>query len=110
MASFDQRPDQELEPALYNRFFRTLTTEGIGYTYNGEAFTNIYSKDNPYTKLFSKVMNPQPEVIDGNPHEIYHAYQSGPETTRKVIIQLNEYISYYEEITASLFGPYTPQR
>lgn len=110
LAAFDQRSNQELQPALYNRFFRTLTTEGIGYTYNGEAFTKIYQSDNPFGELFSKVMDPQPEVIKGNPHMIYHAYQSGPETTRKFIIQLNEYNDYYDKITTGLFGPYIPHR
>ena len=110
LAASNHQSDQDMYPDLYNLFFRTLTSEGIGYTYNARPFLDIYKPDNAFTSIFSKVMSPQPKDYPRGPHAIYHAYESGPETTLKVLVQFNEYKTYFEKVTNNLYGPTTDYR
>ena len=39
-------------------FSRSVTNEGLGYTFNGANFWSLY-RETPYTEIFSKIMYPQ---------------------------------------------------
>ena len=110
LAYGNNQPEDDAYPGLNNMFFRTLTTEGTGYTYNARPFLDIYRKDNPFTEMFIKVMAPQPEKFVTGRYNIYHAYKSGPETTLKVLVQHSEYKDDFQDITSNIRGTISRHR
>lgn len=100
--------DKDLTPSLSEKFYRSMTNQGIGYTFNAEAFTDLYKDGNPYSSLFAEIMNPQPNHIHGIPYNVQHVQESGPKAASKIVIQLSEYISEFEHFIAGIDRDYFP--
>ena len=102
--------DSELRPSLHEKFYRTLTNQGIGYTFNAEAVIDLYRDDNPFFSVFAKVMNPQPKQTQWDTYQVQHAYESGPKAASKMVIQLDEHLPDYEKVTAGIDKSFFPPK
>ena len=70
------KPVDIMVPKDCQAFYTSMTTAGIGYTFNNANFWDIFTKNN-YTNLFAKIMRPkgfEEEALDINIDNEYSIY------------------------------------
>ena len=110
-----------LNPSNCNIFQRSLTNEGLGYSFNHANFWDIFA-ETPYTKLYSQIMMPKgykeaptpsdKEVEDENQRWIYPQKgilfpdSSGPAYGLLAILQVRGHIFYpvYLQMNLHIFN------
>ena len=61
---------EQMSPSTCDIFFRSITNQGFGYSFNMANFWDIFSKMNYFNKKFSKIMRPKGHDQPSSPMEI----------------------------------------
>ena len=61
---------EQMSPSACDLFFRSITNQGFGYSFNMANFWDIFSKKNSFNKKFSKIMRPKGHDQPSSPMEI----------------------------------------